>query len=118
MIDWNDLTLLTREEFNSFISAAIPFLKRMELKNHWDFSINDDSSQWFCERFLMEAFRLNKYENHQRYNPKVTDMNAIYDILCDSDWTEEDNFIRNNDGVKIWEVVLNKINIVADSVLN
>lgn len=33
MINWDDCSPLTREEFDAFISMAIPFLKSMEYKN-------------------------------------------------------------------------------------
>ena len=62
MIDWNDCTPLTREEFDVFIGAAIPFLKSMEMKNGWDFFVNDLSVRWFCERFLIEAFKSQAHE--------------------------------------------------------
>lgn len=117
MIDWNDCTPLTREEFDGFINAAIPFLKRMEDKNGWDFFVNDDSIGWFCERFLIEAFKFNSYEVYQRHYQKVKDMNAICRILIEADWTEEDETLRKDKDSEIWRLVLNKVNSVADAVL-
>lgn len=117
MIDWNDCTPLTREEFDGFITAAIPFLKRMEDKNGWDFFVNDDSIGWFCQRFLIEAFKLNDYEVYQQYYPKVKDMNAICGILINADWTAENETLRKDKGSEIWRLVLNKVNSVADVVL-
>lgn len=117
MIDWNDCTPLTREEFNDFISPAIPFLKSMEDKNGWDFFVNDDSIRWFCRRFLIEAFNLNDYKDHQRYNQKVKDINAMDRILIEADWTPENETLRKDKGSEIRKLVLNKINAIADSVL-
>lgn len=117
MIDWNDCTPLTRSEFDSFIGAAIPFLKSMEDKNGWDFFVNDDSVRWFCERFLIEAFKLNEYEDYQRFYPKVQDMRTIYDVLVEGDWSQEDATLRKNKGSEIWKLVLDKVNSVADTVL-
>ena len=117
MIDWNDCTPLTRSEFDSFISAAIPFLKGMEDKNGWDFFVNDDSIGWFCKRFLIEAFNLNDYTDYQKYNQKVQDMNAIYHILISADWTPENETLRKDKGSEIWRLVLNKVNAIADIVL-
>lgn len=74
MIDWDDCTPLTREEFDSFIGMAIPFLKSMEDKNGWDFFVNDMSIRRFCNRFFIEAFKFNDYEDYQRYNTKVKDI--------------------------------------------
>ena len=116
MIDWNDCTPLTREEFDSFIGAAIPFLKDMEMKNGWDFFVNEMSIGMFCDRFLIEAFELNDYEDYQEHNRKVKDMYTIRDILYDSDWTNENETLRNNKGSEIWKIVLDKVNAVADSV--
>jgi len=115
MIDWNDCSPLTRKEFDDFISAAIPFLKNMEMKNGWDFFVNDMSFSWFCKRFLIEAFELNDYEAYQEYNTKVQDMLAIGYILIEADWTEEDETLRNDKGSEIWKLVLNKVNAIADS---
>ena len=117
MIDWNDCTPLTREEFDTFIGAAIPFLKRMEDKNGWDFFVNNDSIGWFCRRFMIEAFYLNDYKDYQKYNTKVKDMLAIYNILAMADWTGEDEILRNDKGTEIWKLVLNKVNTIADTVL-
>lgn len=117
MIDWNDCTPLTREEFDGFIEAAIPFLKSMEMKNGWDFFVNDLSVRWFCERFLIEAFNLNDYESYQRHYTKVQDMRTIYDLLVKADWSPEDNTLRKNKGSDIWKLVLNKVNDIADIVL-
>jgi hypothetical protein len=117
MIDWNDCTPLTREEFDVFISAAIPFLKRMEDKNGWDFFVNDMSIGHFCERFIIEAFYLNDYENYQKYNAKVKDMLAMYHILIKADWSEENATLRKDKGSEIWRLILNKVNAIADTVL-
>lgn len=117
MIDWNDCTPLTRGEFDSFISAAIPFLKNMEMKNGWDFFVNDMSVGWFCERFLIEAFDMNDYEDYQRFYPKVRDMRTIYDLLVKADWSQEDTILREHKGSEIWKLVLDRVNSVADTVL-
>lgn len=117
MIDWNDCTPLTREEFDSFINAAIPFLKRMEDKNGWDFFINDMSIGRFCERFIIEAIRLNDYESYQIHNTKVKDMLAMYRILVEADWTPENEILRNDKGSDIWRLVLDKVCTIADEVL-
>lgn len=116
MIDWNDCTPLTREEFDSFIGAAIPFLKSMEYKNGWDFFVNGFSVGWFCERLLIEAIDLNDYEDYQEHNTKVKDMLAIYLILVSADWTPENETLRNNKGSEIWRLVLDKVNAIADDV--
>ena len=118
MIDWNDCTPLTRQEFDSFINAATPFLENMEIKNGWDFFVNDMSIGWFCERFLMEAFELNDYEDYQRYNTKVKEMRTIYDILVEADWTEENDALRNDHSCKIWKLILNKVNSIANEIFN
>ena len=116
MINWNDWTPLTREEFDSFIEKAIPFLKDMEMKNGWDFFVNDMSIGWFCERFLLEAFEYNEYEEHQKHNQKVKDMLSIYNLLVDGDWTKENETLRANKGTEIWKLILDRVNAVADSV--
>lgn len=116
MIDWNDCTPLTRKEFDTFINTAIPFLKDMEDKNGWDFFINDMSIGHFCERFILEAFEHNDYEDYQKYNTKVKDMLTIYHILIEADWTAENETLRNNKGSEIWKLVLNKVNTIADSI--
>ncbi len=116
MIDWNDCTPLTRSEFDTFIGAAIPFLKNMEDKNGWDFFVNDMSIGRFCERFLIEAFGINYYEDYQKHNTKVQDIRIIYSILVEADWTQENETLRQNKGSEIWRLVLNKVNMVADSV--
>lgn len=115
MVDWNDCTPLTREEFDGFISAAIPFLKDMEMKNGWDFFVNDMSICWFCDRFIIEAFEFNNYEDYQEHNTKVKDMYAIRDVLIEADWTEENETLRKNKGSEIWKLVLNKVNSIADT---
>ena len=117
MIEWNDRTRLTRSEFDSFINAAVPFLKDMEEDNGWDFFVNDTSVAWFCERFILKAFELNDYEDYQRFYPKVKDMNTIYDLLVNADWSHEDATLRKNKETKIWQLVLNRVNSVADTVL-
>lgn len=117
MIDWDDCTPLTRDEFGTFIGAAVPFLKRMEDKNGWDFFVNDDSIGWFCHRFLIEAFKLNEYKDYQRYNIKVRDTNALCCILIGADWTKENETLRKDKGSEIWKLVLNKVNDIADAVL-
>lgn len=119
MIDWTDCTPLTREEFDDFICAAIPFLKGMEDKNGWDFIINDMRFNQFCDRFLIEAFELNGYyeKNCRWYYPKVQDVETIYRILIEADWTVEDEAFKKDYGICIWEVILNKVNAIADSVL-
>ena len=116
MIDWDDCTPLTREEFDSFISMAIPFLKSMEDKNGWDFFVNDMSIRWFCDRFSFEAFEFNDYEYYQKHNTKVKDMYAILDVLMEADWTPEDEALRKNRGLEIWKLVLDKVNTIVDSV--
>ena len=117
MIDWNDCTPLTREEFDDLIGAAIPFLKDMEMKNGWDFFVNDMSIGQFCERFLIEAINLNDYEDYQKHYPKVKDMLELYWILVKADWTEENETLRKDKGSEIWRLVLNKVNAIADTVL-
>lgn len=116
MIDWNDCSPLTRKEFDAFINMAIPFLKDMEDKNRWDFFVNDMSIGHFCERFILNAFAHNDYEDYQEHNTKVKDMLAFYHILIESDWTPENETLRKNKGSEIWKLVLNKVNTIADSV--
>lgn len=116
MIDWNDCTPLTRNEFDDLIGAAIPFLKDMEMKNGWDFVVNNISTSWFCERFLIKARDLNDYEDYQKHNTKVQDFRTIYSIIVKSDWTHEDTVLRENLGTEIWKLVLDKVNSIADSV--
>ena len=117
MIDWNDCTPLTRDEFSLFISTAVPFLKDMEMKNGWDFFVNDMSVGWFCERFLIEAFYKNDYEDYQRFYPKVQDMRAIYDLLVKADWSQENATLRKHKESEIWKLILDKVNSIADTVL-
>ena len=117
VIDWDDCTPLTREEFDSFISTAIPFIKDMEIKNSWDFFVNDMSIGCFCEGFIIHAFALNDYEDYQKHNTKVKDMLTMQHILVKADWTEEDETLRKNKYSEIWKLVLNKVNAIADSVL-
>lgn len=116
VIDWNDCTPLTRFEFDAFIGSAIPFLMRMEDKNGWDFFVNDRSIRWFCLRFMDEALELNGYEDYQWYYPKLNDIDTIYRILSEADWTAEDETLRKDKGSEIWKLVLNKINAIADTV--
>lgn len=116
MINWNDCTPLTRQEFDAFINAAIPFLKDMELKNSWDFFVNDIGVEYFCKDLIIEAFSLNDYEDYQKYNPKVKDMLVIYDLLIEADWTVENKTLRDNKNSDIWKLVLNKVNTIADMV--
>lgn len=116
MINWNDCTPLTREEFAAFIEAAIPFLKGMENKNNWDFFVNNTSIKWFCERFFMEALKLNGYKDYYKHNQKAKDVLAVYDLLAEEDWSEENKTRRANKESKIWDIVLNKVNKIADEV--
>ena len=116
MIDWSDCTPLTRKEFDDFIAPAIPFLKQMEYKNGWDFFVNDMSTQWFCQRFILEASELDKHEDYQEHNTKVKDMDAIYFLLMDADWSKEDAALRSDKSLEIWKLVLDKVNAVADNV--
>lgn len=116
MIDWDDCTPLTREEFDSFISMVIPFLKSMEDKNGWDFFVNDMSIRWFCNRFFIEAFEFNDYEDYQKHNTKVKDMYAILDVLMEADWTPEDEALQKDRELEIWKLVLDKVNTIVDSV--
>ena len=116
MINWDDCSPLTREEFDAFISMAIPFLKSMEYKNRWDFFINDMSIRWFCDRFFIEGFEFNDYEDYQEHYTKVKDMYANLDILMEADWTPEDEILRRDKEVEIWKLVLDKVNAIADSV--
>ena len=116
MIDWNDCTPLTREEFDNFIRHAIPRLQDLEMKNGWDFFVNDMGHVYFCQDLLWEAFRLNGYKNYQVYYPKVQDMLTIYQILMEADWEKEDELLRRDKGLEIWRLVLNKVNAIADSV--
>ena len=116
MIQWNDCTPLTREEFDDFINTAVPFLQGMEDKNGWDFIINDMRFSWFCERFLLEAFKLNNYERYQHHCPKVQDMHTICGIIVEANWTEEDEAFKNDHGICIWKTILSKVNDIANSV--
>jgi hypothetical protein len=116
MIDWNDCTPLTRKEFDGFINAAIPHLQSMEMKNGWDFFVNDMGHVYFCQDLMWKAFRLNDYENYQVYYQKVQDMLTIYQILVEADWSEEDETLRRDKGSEIWRLVLNKVNAIADEV--
>ena len=116
MIDWNDCAPLTRQEFDSFIDAAIPFLKGMEEKNSWDFFVNDMSVKWFCERLILDASELDPSEDYQEHNTKVKDMDAIYEILVEADWTKENETLRNDTSCEIWRLVLDKVHAIADSV--
>lgn len=117
MIDWNDCTPLTRGEFDSFISAAVPFLQDMEMKNGWDFFVNDLGHVYFCQDLMCHAFSLNEYKDYQIHYPKVQDMIAIDRILRETDWTEEDSTLRKHKESEIWRLVLNRVNAVADAVL-
>lgn len=117
MIDWNDCTPLTKEEFDSFVGAAIPFLKDMEDKNAWDFFVNDISVGLFCKEFLIKAFELDNYKDYQKYNTKVQDMRTIYNILAEADWTPENETLRKYKSSEIWKLVLNKVNVIANTVL-
>jgi len=116
MINWNDYNPLTREEFDGFIKAAIPYLKDMENKNSWDFFINDMSIKLFCDMLFLEAIDLNDFEDYQEHNPKVKDMYVIYNLCLEADWTTENETFRKNRKPEIWKLVLDKVNQIADSV--
>ncbi len=117
MIDWNDCTPLTREEFDTLIGPAIPHLQDMEWKNDWDFFVNDISIAWFCSDFLNRAIELNDYLEYQKYNTKVQDVSTMCQLLATADWSEEEAALREHRAPAIWEMILSKVKLVADAVL-
>ena len=118
MIDWDKCEPLIRKEFDHFIGVATPFLKDMECKNTWDFYINDMSLDDFCRMFIWKAWEMSDLKECQEYNPKVTDLHTVCDIISEYDWKEDNGFFRQNKNEKIWEIILLKVNEIADSVFS
>lgn len=111
MIDWNNYTNLTKEEWLDFLKSGFPYLVEMENKNRWDFYINDFNFNIFCNDFLCDAYNLNPPKEWQDTFPKVCDLMTLCNLINEIDWSKEEQKYRNdnNDKLTIYHLIFSKI---------
>lgn len=116
MIDWNDCTPLTKEEWIEFINFGIPELKEMEYKNSWDFYINDYGFNFFCNDLLCYAYKIDSPKEWQLEYQKTIDLKKLWRMVEGLDWTKEEKKYRSNkEGkFKIHELIINRLYQFAD----
>lgn len=120
MVDWNDWSPLTKEEWIDFVKLGIPEFKEMEHKNSWDFYINDFSFSLLCNNFLCYAYDKNAPEDWQDNFQKVKDLMTIWELIDNIDWSEEERKYREDETkrVKIYELIIQKVFDITDEIFN
>lgn len=117
MIDWDDCTSLTKEEFLEFINLGIP---KMEEKHDWDFQINGFSIKDFCFDLFCYSYETNGWpESYKDDYPKVKDLRAIRQIATEYYSWRKENFTYYNDktrSTKIYELILSKLYAMAEEI--
>lgn len=110
---------LTKEELIEFINLGLPYLKDMELKNNWDFFINEIRLNTFCDEIFQYAIKTLKqeelfYDKHSNY-PKINEINDFFDIVEDKEFfKEEEKRIKQKEDITIWELIYNKLKIYIE----
>lgn len=110
---------LTKEELIEFINLGLPYLKDMELKNNWDFFVNEIGFTSFCEELFQYAIKVLKQEElfFDKYcsYPKVNEINDFFDIVEEKEFfKEEEKRIKQKEDITIWELIYNKLKIYIE----
>lgn len=118
IINWNDYSPLTKDEWLEFVEKSIYFLKKRENKNDWDFFINNFSFSMFCDMSFCESYDIIRPKIWQDNCTKAKDLKAIWDLIIESDWTKEENkYKKDNDrSLMIYDLISKKIYNITEEI--
>lgn len=115
MINWNDCSPLTKDEWLDFVALGIPQFKNRESKNSWDILINGFTMDMICHELFCLSYAINPPEEWQRPFQKVKEMNEIWDYITEIiDWSDEDKEYAADHNLCIADLVINKVNEITN----
>lgn len=116
---WKDenflLQNLTTKDVVDLLEHITPWLKGMELKFSWDYSINDIELPYFVNLTMGQMYEIVNCEYKKEYElyPKQRDFESLWNII--SEYSINDPVGEND---KIWELVRDKILEISKDVLS
>ena len=106
---------LTIKNVVDLLEHITPWLKGMELKFSWDYSVNDMGLSYFVNSAIGQMYEVVNSEYKEEYElyPKQRDFESLCNII--SEYSINDPVGEND---KIWELVRDKILEISKDVLN
>lgn len=93
---------LTVEDMENLLTYITPWLRSMELKFEWDYSVNEMTLSQFVEIVMREMYKIvnEDYKVEYELYPKQRDFNVLWNIISESDIS---NHVDKKD--KIWKLI-------------